>query len=174
MQRKPPTRRTPGRKSGPAPRHGAPPAFPNAALGPWRRLAYSGGWEVVLVAAVLLGLGVLAYPSFLAYDTRAHRAAAQAFMLEVANAQVGYQAVHRRYATGPGALAALGYADVPAEVADHYTVVIEPLRGPPPGFHILATPEGMQAQRDAACATLSLTHTGARAVSGTALDCWGQ
>lgn len=138
------------------------------------RRAGTATFEIALVVAVLAMLGAIAYPSIMAYDTRANRAAAQSFMLEVANAQVRYQATHRRYATGPRALAELGYSRIPAEVADHYVVIIEPLRGPPAGFHILAMPRGTQARRDTACATLSLTHTGARAVSGQGLECWGQ
>ena len=138
------------------------------------RTAGSGRFEIVLIISVLGALCVLAYPSFVAYDTRANRAAAQSFMLELANAQARYQAVHRRYATGPQALPELGYPHLPEEVADHYVVIVEPLRGPPAGFHILAMPRGTQARRDTACATLSLTHTGARAVSGRGTNCWGQ
>ena len=138
------------------------------------RMAGTATLEIALVVAVLAMLGAIAYPSIMAYETRANRAAAQSFMLEVANAQARYQTTHHRYATGPRALAELGYPRVPEEVADHYVVLIEPLRGPPAGFHILAMPRGTQARRDTACATLSLTHTGARAVSGQGSTCWGQ
>ena len=128
--------------------------------------------EVMIVVIILGILGAIAYPSYIDYVVRANRAAAQSFMLEVANTLERYQLDHRAYATGAGAMATLGFTAIPPSVSNHYTVTIEAVAGPPAGYTILATPGGQQAVRDAACGTLSLNNTGAKRASGARTDCW--
>ncbi|TMS57756.1 prepilin-type N-terminal cleavage/methylation domain-containing protein [Imbroritus primus] len=128
--------------------------------------------EVMVVVVILGILGAIAYPSYIDYVVRSNRAAAQSFMLEVANVLERYQLDNRAYATGAGAMAALGFTSVPSSVSNHYAVTIDAVAGPPAGYAIRAVPSGEQATRDAGCGTLSLTNTGAKQVSGARTDCW--
>jgi type IV pilus assembly protein PilE len=144
--------------------------FPRAQVS---RLAHGFTLIEMMIVVVILGiLGAVVYPSYADYVARSNRAATQAFMLEVSSTQERYQLDSRAYATGVGALGTLGFSTLPSQVTDHYTLSIDPVTGPPAGYAIRAVPGGAQAARDAACGTLTLTHTGARQVSGTRTDCW--
>jgi len=76
--------------------------------------------EVLIVVAILGILMSIAVPAYSEYIRRAHRAAAQQFLLDVAQRQEQYLLDNRQYATilGVGA-GGLGMV-VPADIAPYY------------------------------------------------------
>ncbi len=123
--------------------------------------------ELLVVVAIIGILAVIAYPSYTHYVIRAHRSAAESFMMSVANKQEQYMLDARQYATS---LAALAVA--PPEVASYYTVTVAADNGAtPPTYTITAarTP----AQNDTQCGDLTLNESGAKGSQfGTVADCW--
>lgn len=93
--------------------------------------------ELLVAVAVAGLLAAIAYPSYVGYKVRANRAAAQSFLIDLANRQQLYFLDTRRYA---GSLAALGADPVPPPVALYY-VVADPVvdnAATPPGFLLAA------------------------------------
>jgi type IV pilus assembly protein PilE len=107
------------------------------------RVASSAGFtliELMITVAVIAILMGIAYPSYQDHMRKGRRAAAQAFMIDVATRQQQYLLDARGYALGAGALAALNL-NVPTDVASVYTVAITPAAATtPPTFTITATP----------------------------------
>jgi len=118
--------------------------------------------ELLIVVVVVGILAAIAYPSYRDQVRRSHRADVQAFMLDVALRQQQRFLDARTYAPS---LVALGM-QVPADVAQHYTVALATLPGPPPSFALTATPIG--AQLGDRCAELGLDEAGVR----TPAECW--
>ena len=76
--------------------------------------------EVLIVVAILGILMSIAVPAYSEYIRRAHRAAAQQFLLDVAQRQEQYLLDNRQYATVLGAGAGgLGMV-VPADISPYY------------------------------------------------------
>lgn len=101
--------------------------------------------ELMITVATIGVLIAIAYPSYQSYIVKGNRAAAQAFMADVANRQKQYLLDARSYALD---LATLGMT-VPAEVSKHYSaccgiVVI----ASPPSFTIRAIPTSSQQSGD--------------------------
>ena len=93
--------------------------------------------ELLVAVAVAGILAAIAYPSYVGYKVRANRAAAQSFLIDLANRQQLYFLDTRRYA---GSLAALGADPVPPPVASYY-IVADPVvdnAATPPGFLLAA------------------------------------
>ena len=76
--------------------------------------------ELMITVAIVGILAAIAYPSYTSYTIKSNRAAAQAHMLEVAQAQVTYLNDSRRYATSATELA----LTAPTAVSGKYTVNI--------------------------------------------------
>ena len=120
---------------------------------------------VVVIVAIIASIG---YPSYTNYTTKARRAAAEGFMMNVATKQEQYFLDARTYTTTVGA-GGLALA-VPDDVAKHYTVTVAiNAAGAPPSYTITATPVGAQLTQDTKCGTLTLTQSGAKT---PASDCW--
>jgi type IV pilus assembly protein PilE len=115
--------------------------------------------EMLIVVAIVGILASVALPSYGNYLVRGNRAAAQAYLLNVAQAQAQYFADARSYAATPAAL----NLPVPAEVASYYTVTIDAADGPPPSFTVTATP--VTGTRQAGDGVLTIDNSGARAPS---------
>lgn len=98
--------------------------------------------ELVIVMAIVAVLAAIAIPSYQQHVLRTNRAAAQQFLMHVANRQEQFFLDNRGYA---GGLAALNVA-VPDEVNDFYTVTVATVAGPPPGFTLTAAPRAGTAQ----------------------------
>lgn len=134
--------------------------------------------EVMIVVALIGILSAIAYPSYLSYITRANRAAAQGFMLEVSNRQERYLLDNRGYATAIGTGAGLLAVTIPNNVSANYTVTTTSPRPSitTPSYSVDAAPTGTQATRDADCGILSIDETGAKSISGTGTvtSCWRQ
>ncbi len=109
----------------------------------------------LVIAMVVIGILVaVAFPSYQAHLIKGYRAAAQSYLMDVAQKQQQYLLDNRAYA---GTEAALN-ATQPAEVSKYYTVAIAADPGPPPTFTITATPKAgtMQASE----VTLSIDQAG--------------
>ena len=115
--------------------------------------------ELAIAVAIAAVIAAIAWPSYAAYQVRAHRAAAQAFLLDLAFRQQQHFLARRGYTAD---LDRLGVTAVPAEVAAWYAVSIPALdnAASPPAFSLVATPHpGTMQARDGA---LGVDSTGAR------------
>ena len=96
--------------------------------------------EVMVVVAIVAILAAVGIPSYQNYVRKSNRAAAQAFLTDLANKEVLYLQTARAY----GSLTDLGVSP-PSDVAKFYNVTVATTVGPPPGFTLTATPlSGMQ------------------------------
>ncbi len=128
--------------------------------------------ELMITVAVMALLAAIAYPSYVRYTSRANRSAVESFMLEVSSRQERYLVDTRSYAPDLGALS----MTTPNSVSPHYNVSITNVTTNPPGYQVDAVPIGSQLSDDAACGTLSLSSTGAKAASGAGGEavCWNR
>jgi type IV pilus assembly protein PilE len=119
--------------------------------------------ELMVVMGIVAILAAIAFPSYQAYVRRSNRAAAEAFLMDIGTRQQQYFLDVRSYADS---VATLGMS-TPTEVTQYYTITVTRTPGPPPGYTLTATPQGMQA-RDSSCAPLSVDQGGAKLPAG----CW--
>ena len=118
--------------------------------------------ELLVSVAVVAIIAAIAYPSYQDQMRKGRRAAAQAFLVEVANRQQQYLLDARTYAVGADAITTLNLT-VPPEVAPFYTVTVEPTAATnPPTYRLVATPVAAQA----ADGGLTLDQEGARTRGG--------
>ena len=122
--------------------------------------------ELMVVVAIMGIISAIAVPQYKAYVVRGNRAAAQAFMLDVANREKQYLLDARAYIAGStdaaGVLAVLNMA-APKEVYTNYTVAVTAPAGTPPTFTITATPVATSKQANDGIMTLD--ETGAKTPS---------
>jgi type IV pilus assembly protein PilE len=115
--------------------------------------------ELLIVVAVVAILAAIAYPSYQAQIRKGHRAAAQSYLMDLAQREAQYLLDARAYAPTE---AALNYATTPADVAPYYTISITAPVVAPPAFTITATPIGVQAADGA----LTIDNQGTKTPSG--------
>lgn len=115
--------------------------------------------ELMIVVVIVGILAAIAYPTYQSYIVRGNRAAAQAFMMDVANRQKQYFLDKRSYAAD---LATLNVT-APPEVSRHYGTISIAVSSPPPAFTITATPTSTQQSGDGA---LTLDSSGAKTPAG--------
>lgn len=118
--------------------------------------------ELMIAVAVLAILASIAVPQYTQYIIKSRRAAAQAFMVDVADREKQYFLDKREYALDAGALAALGMT-VPGEVAGNYTISVA-AGADTPSFVITATP--VVGGRQSGDGALTLEHTGVKTPAG--------
>lgn len=125
-----------------------------------RRLARGFTLIELLVAMVVIAiLAAVAYPAYTSQIVKSNRAAAQTYLLDLAQREQQYLADSRSYA---GTVALLNLP-TPAAVAAKYTITIDVQDGPPPAFTITATPVvGSNQQADG---TLQIDNTGLKSPS---------
>lgn len=128
-------------------------------LGKARRYAGFTLIELMIAVVIVAILAAVAYPSYQDHLRKGRRAAAQAFMLEVANREQQYLLDARSYTS---ALSDLKLT-VPTEVSPFYTVTIA-AASPPPTYTITATPVAGSPQ--ASDGVLTLTHEGNKTRNG--------
>ena len=109
--------------------------------------------EMMVVVAVIGILAAVAYPSYQQYLRRAHRADAQAYLMDIAQLQQQYFTDSRAYAPDVATL----NRPVPSTVSPFYTITIT-LGALPPSFVVTATAIGGQVPDG----NLSLDNTGAK------------
>lgn len=134
--------------------------------------------ELMIALAIVGILTAIAYPSYTQYVTKANRAAAKAVLLRVADRQEQYFSDNKSYA---GDLTLLNYGSNGFMIDDQGSEVgstdsdriyeIALTNTSATTFTVEATPQLRQAQRDTACQTLTLTHSGQRAATGSG-ECW--
>ena len=115
--------------------------------------------ELMIVVAIVGILAAVAYPAYQSYVVKGNRAAAQAFMVDVASREKQYLLDARSYAAD---LATLGVT-APADVSKHYTNITIAVTASPPAFTITATPTSSQQAADGA---LTLGSDGTKGPSG--------
>lgn len=93
--------------------------------------------ELMIVVVIVGIIAAVAVPSYTSYIVKGKRAAAQAFMMDVASKEKQYLLDARAYTNN---LSALGFASVPREVSDHYTVTVTVPGTLPPTFTVQAVP----------------------------------
>ncbi len=126
--------------------------------------------EVMIVVAIVAILASIALPSYQNYVIRSNRAAAIAFVTDVASRQQLYRVDARTFATSLDELR----MSAPAEISAHYVISFN---GTPTAtaFTVQAVPQGRQATGDTKCGTLGLNQAGIKTKtgSGSVDDCWG-
>lgn len=135
--------------------------------------------EMMIVVTVIAILSAIVYPSYIRYVVRSNQQAARSMLYAVADRQEQFFLDNKSYAAD---LSTLGYADDTIYVgrdgqlsgadADNLTYSLEISDSSATTWTVVATPEGVQADRDTQCAELSLTSTGAREASGDGENCW--
>jgi len=102
--------------------------------------------ELMVALTVVALLAAVAYPAYQDQMRKGRRAAAQAFLMDIASRQQQYLLDARTFAIGDGAIAALSLT-VPSEVSPFYTVTVTPaVATVPPTYQIVATPIASSAQ----------------------------
>jgi type IV pilus assembly protein PilE len=124
--------------------------------------------ELMIVVTIVGILASIAIPSYRAYMTRTHRAAARACMSEISQFMERYYTSNMSYA---GAVPALA-CQTEGDMATLYLFSVSNLGQRT--YTVNADPEGGQEESDTKCGLLTLDHTGARGEngSGSTADCW--
>ena len=114
--------------------------------------------ELMVVVAIIGILSAIAFPAYGAYIVRGNRAAAQAYLLSLAQAQAQYFADAHSYAATTTAL----NMPVPDQVAANYSITIDVPDALPPSFTVTARPKGARQTGDS---VLTIDNSGARTPS---------
>ena len=132
--------------------------------------------ELMIVVAIIGVLTLIALPSYESYLIRTHRAEGRKELMTLAAAQERFFTNCNTFApTIAGAqsdCSGLGRgSSTPLTENGYYQISLATTAT---GYTLTATPQGHQA-KDADCATITLTDTGAKGFtgSGTAKQCWG-
>ena len=118
----------------------------------------------IMVAVLIIGiLTAIAVPSYQSYLLKGNRAAAQAYLIDIAQQQQQYLLDARTYATNVTGLS----MTTPTNVSTYYTIQDPFTIGTAPNsFSITATPVGSQASDT--CGTLLIDNLGNK----TPVNCW--
>ena len=116
--------------------------------------------ELMIVVAVIAIIAVIAIPQYSQYVIRGNRAAAEAFMMDVANREKQYLLDARSYAADLPTLS----MSAPTNVSNYYTIAISVSAGPPPSYSITATP--IAGKKQANDGTLTVDDLGNKGPSG--------
>lgn len=98
--------------------------------------------ELLVCVAIIGILSAIAYPAYTKYVVKSNRGAAEAHLVELAQAESQYLADTRSYADS---VSNLGMT-TPDAVASKYTITITASDGPPATFLITASPKTTSSQ----------------------------
>jgi type IV pilus assembly protein PilE len=115
--------------------------------------------ELLIAVAVIGILASIAYPAYTQHVIKGNRAAAQAYLLNLAQAETEYFMDARAYATTTSAL----NMDPPANVAAKYSIRIDVTAGPPATYTLTATP--ITGTSQGSDVTLTIDNSGAKTPS---------
>ena len=118
--------------------------------------------ELMIVVAIVGILAAVAYPSYSRYVIKANRAAAQSYLMELAQKEQLYFNDSRSYAANEGVLSITR----PDRVDDNYTLNFTIDANPPPTFIITASPKS--GSRQVGDGDLSIDNTGQKLHGGNA------
>jgi type IV pilus assembly protein PilE len=124
--------------------------------------------EIMIVVAIIGILSAIAYPSYKTYTVKSNRAAAQAFMLNVANREEQYLLDARDYAvitSNDEFNTILKMGTMPTDVSKYYTIRVAQIASKARTFRITATPISGTIQ--AADSILTLDNDGTKDSSRT-------
>lgn len=138
--------------------------------------------ELMITVAIIGIIAAVAYPSYLSFVEKSRRADGQATLLSFAGAMERYFTINNSYCgAGPGDIvacntgspdAAVFPSEAPLDGNDKfYDLSIFAVTAT--SFTLIADPKN--AQTNDACNILTVTHTGARSVSGASVSadqCW--
>lgn len=142
--------------------------------------------EVMVVVAIVAILASFIYPSYQEHLIKSKRAAAQSFMLSVANKQEQILmdlrcyvpvAANADFPNDPSNASPGLNMTVPTDVSSHYSIVVNASACPvvgAPTYSITATPTSPAQLQDTKCAILTLNQAGQKGISGTGSveNCW--
>lgn len=98
--------------------------------------------ELMIVVAIVAVLAAIAYPAYTSHVRRGYRAAAQSYLMDLAQKQTQYLLDNRAYASNAAAL----NATPPTDVNNNYEPIDFSVQaGPPPTFKLTAIPKGAMA-----------------------------
>ena len=112
--------------------------------------------ELMVATAIVGILAAVAYPSYTSYLVKSNRAAAQSYLMDLAQSEQQHFADGRAYAATVAAL----HSTPPSNVAAKYTISIAVDAGPPASFTISATP--LAGTPQAADGVLTIDSAGAK------------
>jgi type IV pilus assembly protein PilE len=119
--------------------------------------------ELMIAVVVIAILAAIAVPSYRSYLARGNRAAAQSYLMDIAQRQQQYLMDARTYATTQAAL----NMTTPTNVTTYYSIQDPFTVGTAPNsFSVTATPIGAQASDS--CGTLLIDNLGNK----TPVNCW--
>jgi len=122
--------------------------------------------EVMIVVLIIAVLAGIAYASYQNQVIKSRRATAAVCLEQRAQFMERYYTTNMTYVGAPAPAAC-------DDVANFYTVSFNGAVGART-FQLQAVPQGIQASKDTACATLRLNAQGVRSVTGsdTVANCW--
>lgn len=126
--------------------------------------------ELMIAVAIIGIVAAITYPSYTDYVARTNRAEGQQELVRIANLMEQYFLDHRAYPTdlsklgltvsGGGVFTGENLYKVTAAQSNNFD------------YTLTATPQGVQASRDANCGSLTLDSLGTKGADGNAAECW--